>query len=164
MATPTIARELSRAAGPGQVAAVCYRRSGNAIQFLLVRTDKGRWSFPKGRLEPALTSRQAAAREALEEAGAVGRIAERPFARYRHKKRALRSEVVVRAYLLEVLRTVEPPETHREPTWFRPRQARSKLSAARKAKYRRELRSVLDRAMRLLHAAHRSPDRRRCLP
>jgi 8-oxo-dGTP pyrophosphatase MutT (NUDIX family) len=133
-----------------QVAAVCYRRRGVRLEFLLVRTDKGRWSFPKGCLERELTSSQAAAREALEEAGAIGVIARRPFARYRHHKRALAAEITVRAYLLHVVRTVDPPEAHRRPTWFAPHEARSKLASARKAKYRRELHSVLDRALRLL--------------
>ncbi len=133
-----------------QVAAVCYRRRGYRLEFLLVRTDKGRWSFPKGRLERDLTSCEAAAREALEEAGAIGVIARRPFARYRHHKGRITAEVTVQAYLLHVVRTVEPPETHRRPTWFAPRKARSKLAAARKPKYRKELRSVLERAVRLL--------------
>ena len=163
MGATSVSRDLSRMILPGQVAAVCYRRTGHSLEFLLVRTDKGRWSFPKGHVEPALTSSQAAAREALEEGGAVGVIARRPFARYRHKKRALASEVVVRAYLLHVVRTVKPPETHRDPTWFGPREARSKLAAARKSKYRRELRSVLDRAVRLLGRPHRD-SRLRCLP
>ncbi len=133
-----------------QVAAVCYRRTGRTIEFLLVRTGRGRWSFPKGHMERSLTVWEAAAREALEEAGAVGVIARRHFASYRHKKRALRSEVVVRAYLLEVLRTVEPPEAHRRPKWFRPHEARARLAAARKAKYRKDLHLVVDRAVRLL--------------
>ncbi len=129
---------------------MCYRHRGYRLEFLLVRTDKGRWSFPKGHLERELTSSQAAAREALEEAGAVGIVARRPFARYRHHKRALAAEVTVRAYLLRVLHTVEPPETHRQPTWFTPRKARRKLASACKSKYRNELRSVMDRAVRLL--------------
>jgi len=143
-----------------QVAAVCYRRVGGSLEFLLVRTDKGRWSFPKGCLERDLSSSQAAAQEALEEAGAVGVIARRPFTRYRHRKGALAGEVLVRAYLLQVVRTIEPPETHRRPTWFAPRKARSKLASARKPKYRKELRWVLDRAVRLLdgeNAGHHLP-------
>ena len=150
MGASAVSRDLSRSLTFRQVAAVCYRRKGYRLEFLLVRTDKGRWSFPKGCLERELSSSQAAAREALEEAGAIGVIARRPFARYRHHKRALASEVTVRAYLLHVVRTVDPPETHRRPTWFAPRKARSKLAAARKAKYRKELRSVLDQAVRLL--------------
>src|SRR5438132_1564227 len=52
-----------------QVAAVCYRIRGSNIEFLLVQTRGGRWTFPKGGVEPALTHAQAAALEAYEEAG-----------------------------------------------------------------------------------------------
>ncbi|HVP43978.1 MAG TPA: NUDIX domain-containing protein [Terriglobales bacterium] len=150
MGASAVSRDPSRPPSFYQVAAVCYRRRGYRLEFLLVRTDKGRWSFPKGHLERELTSSQAAAREALEEAGAIGVIARRSFARYRHHKRALATEVTVRAYLLRVVRTVEPPETHRRPTWFAPRKARRKLVSTGKSKYRDELRSVLDQAVRLL--------------
>lgn len=138
-----------------QVAAVCYRRTRGTIEFLLVRTGRGRWSFPKGHLERSLTVRAAAAQEALEEAGAVGVIARRHFASYRHKKRALRIEVTVHAYLLEVLRTVDPPEAHRRPRWFRPHEARARLAAARKPKYSKDLHLVVDRAVRLLTVERR---------
>ena len=149
MGASAVSRDLSESLS-FQVAAVCYRRKGYRLEFLLVRTDKGRWSFPKGHLERELTSSQAAAREALEEAGAIGVIARRPFARYRHHKRTQTAEITVRAYLLRVVRTVETPETHRRPTWFPPRKARNKLVSSCKAKYRKELRSVLDQAIRLL--------------
>lgn len=150
MGASAVARDLSSSFP--QVAAVCYRRRGYKLEFLLVRTDKGRWSFPKGHLERELSSSEAAAREALEEAGAIGVIARRPFARYRHHKRALAAEVTVRAYLLRVTRTVEAPETHRRPTWFAARKARNKLVSSCKPKYRSEMRSVLDRALRILES------------
>src|ERR1700735_3032687 len=91
-----------------QVAAVCYRVRSNGIEFLLVQTRGGRWTFPKGGAEPGLTHAQAAALEAFEEAGVHGRIEEASFARYvrrRHADRAERGEVefTVNAYLCEVL-------------------------------------------------------------
>ena len=53
-----------------EVAAICFRIRGDAIEFLLVQTrHKQRWIFPKGRAEPGLTHAQAAALEASEEAG-----------------------------------------------------------------------------------------------
>src|SRR5216683_7798083 len=96
-----------------QVAAVCYRIRGTGIEFLLVRTRKGRWTFPKGGAESGLTYAQAAALEAFEEAGVHGRIEEASFARYRRGKRAnVRANAqesatpgtIVHAYLCEVLR------------------------------------------------------------
>src|SRR5207245_10870636 len=66
---------VSKFALPLQVAAVCYRRRGPSIEFLLVNTNGGsKWTFPKGTPEARLSHRQAAEREALDEAGAVGLI------------------------------------------------------------------------------------------
>src|SRR5438309_10731781 len=75
-----------------QVAAVCYRFSGTSIEFLLVRTRGGRWTFPKGGVELGLTHAQAAALEAYEEAGVHGRMEEISFARYTRRKRGTKRE------------------------------------------------------------------------
>src|SRR6266403_1945380 len=105
-----------------QVAAVCYRIRGSGIEFLLVQTRGGRWTFPKGGVEPGLTHAQAAALEAFEEAGVHGRMEEASFARYtRRKRREARSAVgksaekesAVNAHLCEVLRLVPPQELGR---------------------------------------------------
>jgi len=50
------------------VAAVCYRIKGDDLEFLLVRTRSGRWTFPKGGVDGDATNADAAAREAYEEA------------------------------------------------------------------------------------------------
>src|SRR5260370_37486499 len=71
-----------------QGAAVCYRIRGTGIEFLLVRTRKGRWTFPKGGAGSGLTYAQAAPLEAFEEAGGHGRMQEASLARYRHGKPA----------------------------------------------------------------------------
>src|SRR4051812_21465779 len=68
------------------VAAVCYRIRDGEIEFLLVRTRAGRWTFPKGRVEDDATRSAAAAREAFEEAGVHGRVDSLPFATYMHSK------------------------------------------------------------------------------
>src|ERR1700736_3305065 len=87
-----------------QVAAVCYRVRKAEIEFLLVQTRNGRWSFPKGSAEPGLTHAQAAALEAFEEAGVHGRMEEAPFTRYVRRRRtdgrdSALAEVVVHAHL-----------------------------------------------------------------
>src|SRR5258706_1273501 len=94
-----------------QVAAVCYRVRGVEIEFLLVRTGSGHWTFPKGGVEPGLTHAQAAALEAYEEAGVHGRMEEVSFTRYVRRKGSGSSsaiEVGVSAHLCEVLRLVPP--------------------------------------------------------
>src|SRR5438876_10030591 len=88
-----------------QVAAVCYRIRGGGIEFLLVRTRQGRWTFPKGGVEPGLTPAQSAALEAHEEAGVHGRIEEIAFVRYKLRKSAENgTQDCLSGYLCEVLR------------------------------------------------------------
>src|SRR6267143_4634979 len=77
---------LRRMRGCEQVAAVCYRIRSGEVEFLLVQTRGGRWTFPKGGAEPGLTHAQAAALEAFEEAGVHGRMEEASFAQYIRRK------------------------------------------------------------------------------
>jgi 8-oxo-dGTP pyrophosphatase MutT (NUDIX family) len=144
------------------VAAVCYRIRGTEIEFLLVRTRKGRWTFPKGGLESGLTHAQAAALEAFEEAGVHGRIEEASLARYRRKKRAngkeSAAETLVHAYLCEVLRLGPPQELHRNRTWFSPHQAKAQLRGERDPENGAELARVVDCAVSRIQRV-RSPVR-----
>jgi 8-oxo-dGTP pyrophosphatase MutT (NUDIX family) len=139
-----------------QVAAVCYRMRGGEIEFLLVKTGKGRWIFPKGSVEPGLTHAQAAALEAFEEAGVHGRMEEASFARYtRRRRREARTAVsrspekesAVNAHLCEVLRLVPPQELGRNPTWFSPEKAKRRLQEHRTPDFGSELARVVDRAV-----------------
>src|SRR5215472_922750 len=122
---------------PLQVAAVCYRRRGSAIEFLLVNTNGGnKWTFPKGSTEPRLSHSQAAEREAAEEAGAIGTIEPRHFHLYIHSKGVFWQpsgvrEFVVKAFLMEVTHTQRPSEPSRNPTWFTPEEARKVLRKGR---------------------------------
>jgi len=138
---------------PVQVAAVCYRRTAFSLEFLLVNTSAGKWTFPKGRLCPWLSASESAAREALEEAGVRGRIQESAFAQYLDLKRALghdnRSrEILIAAYLLEVRSVSSPHESDRNPAWFSAADARQRLAEQRTAKYARGLEQVIDAAVR----------------
>ena len=133
-----------------QVAAICFRMRGDAIEFLLVQTGKGRWIFPKGNAEPGLTHAQAAALEAFEEAGVHGRMEEAPFTSYVQRKRGKMrrlTELVVSAHLCEVLRLVTPPELNRDPTWFPAEKAKRRLRADRPAEHGADLARVVDRAV-----------------
>jgi len=132
-----------------QVAAICYRMRGQGIEFLLVQTRRGRWTFPKGGAEPGLTHAQAAALEAFEEAGVHGRIEEESFTRYSARKgRASATEdMVVSAHLCEVSRLDPPPESNRNRTWFSPAEAKQRLREDRSAGDGGELARVVDRAV-----------------
>lgn len=146
------------AAAPQKVAAVCYRHSGSSIEFLLVRTSSGRWTFPKGNIELHLSLPESAQLEAFEEAGAMGRIERRPFSSYLHAKRGCRnaptrSGSLVATFLLEVEQTVPPPETHRQPTWFGPHETKLKLARGRGRKQQNEFSRVVDAARHIIRAA-----------
>ena len=154
-----------------QVAAVCYRVRGSEIEFLLVQTRGGRWTFPKGSAERGLTHAQAAALEAFEEAGVHGRMEEASFTRYVRRKgagisaacsRSSAKELAVNAHLCEVTRLEAPQEFERNPTWFSAAKAKRRLREGRKPDFGSELARVVDRAVtriqRLRSAIPTPPD------
>ena len=135
-----------------QVAAVCYRMRGEAVEFLLVRTGSGHWTFPKGGVEPGLSHAQAAALEAFEEAGVHGRMEEASFTRYLRRKRQspgrpAGQEVATSAHLCEVSRLTRPQEANRKPTWFAAEKAKAKLMEGRTAQFADELARVVESAV-----------------
>jgi 8-oxo-dGTP pyrophosphatase MutT (NUDIX family) len=148
--------ELRKLTECDQVAAVCYRVRDGSIEFLLVRTRKGRWIFPKGSAEPGLTHAQAAALEAFEEAGVHGRMEEASFTRYIRRRRAearnssarlAGKDAAVNAHLCEVSRLVPPQEFGRNPTWFSTEKAKRHLQEDRTPDFGAELARVVDRAV-----------------
>jgi 8-oxo-dGTP pyrophosphatase MutT (NUDIX family) len=142
---------------PLQVAAVCFRRQGAAVEFLLVNTNGGnKWTFPKGSTDARLSHSQAAEREAGEEAGALGTIEPRHFHLYIHSKGVFWQpggvqEFVVKAFLMEVREVRPADEPMRHPTWFSPDEAKRRLAKGREVKYAREMEVVIDRALERLH-------------
>jgi 8-oxo-dGTP pyrophosphatase MutT (NUDIX family) len=150
---------VSKTSLPLQVAAVCYRRRGPAIDFLLVNTNGGgKWTFPKGAPDPRLSHSQAAEREAIEEAGAIGMIEPRHFHLYLHSKGVFWQangvqEYVVKAFLMEVHQMRPPLEIMRNPTWFSAPEAHRLLAKGREVKYAHELQAVIDRALEKLRPA-----------
>jgi 8-oxo-dGTP pyrophosphatase MutT (NUDIX family) len=142
---------------PVQVAAVCYRVRELSVEFLLVNTSSGKWTFPKGRIEPSLSGSESAALEAWEEAGAKGVIEEEFFGAYLDSKRTLghdsrTREVMIAAYMFEVHTTVQPRETGRNPNWFTPQQAKRQLAAGRPARYSVQIAKIVDAAVETLTA------------
>jgi 8-oxo-dGTP pyrophosphatase MutT (NUDIX family) len=148
MGSPRIAKSL-----PLQVAAICYRRHGASVEFLLVNTNGGnKWTFPKGSPDARLSHSQAAEREAAEEAGALGTIEPRHFHLYIHSKGVFWQpggvqEFVVKAFLMEVHELRPADEPDRNPTWLKPEEARRRLAKGREVKYAHELDVVIDRAL-----------------
>jgi 8-oxo-dGTP pyrophosphatase MutT (NUDIX family) len=118
-------------------------RAAGGLEFLLVRTRHGsHWTFPKGGCEPGETLAVAAAREAIEEAGACGRVVGERLAEYRYR------DDTVQAFLLVVDATDAPEEADRDPRWFGFEAARSKLAEGRDGAFGEEMERVLLAAQR----------------
>lgn len=133
-----------------KVAAVCFRIRAGILEFLLVQTRGGRWTFPKGNAEPGLTTAQAAALEAFEEAGVHGRMEEGSFATYVRRKNGGGAnpgmDLMITAHLCQVLWLEPPPESGRNPTWFSIEKAKRRLRENRSGNYGAELARVVNQA------------------
>jgi 8-oxo-dGTP pyrophosphatase MutT (NUDIX family) len=140
-----IYRRFTRAPQPRRVvAAVPVRpRAAGGLEFLLVRTSAGtHWTFPKGGCDAGETLVVAAAREAMEEAGASGRVVDEQIAEYRYR------DDDVAAFLLLVDGTGARAETGRDPTWFGFEAARSRLAEGRDGRFGEEMERILLAAQR----------------
>jgi 8-oxo-dGTP pyrophosphatase MutT (NUDIX family) len=107
-----------------QIGAIPYRRRPDgAVEIMLVTTrETQRWIVPKGWPIRGLKGHEAAAREAMEEAGLLGEIAKKPVGRYTYWKRRTRDFVLckVRLYLLAVAEQLPtwPEQDQRRSQWF----------------------------------------------
>jgi 8-oxo-dGTP pyrophosphatase MutT (NUDIX family) len=95
-------RQRESSKGPRrQAAALACRLRRRRVEVLLVTSSGGgHWVVPKGHVEPGERPWASAQREALEEAGLVGRAKRSPVGRYRYTKHGLAREVDV--FLLDV--------------------------------------------------------------
>lgn len=78
-----------------QVAALPWRRVAGIEILLVTSRESRRWVIPKGWPMKGLLACAAAAREALEEAGVVGRIGKTPIGAYHYEKRMKNGAVLV---------------------------------------------------------------------
>ena len=127
--------ELRKLKETEQVAAVCYRVRGAAIEFLLVQTRKRRWIFPKGHVEKGETPAHARNSAGKSEGRSAGK------------------DPGVNAHLCEVSRLVPPQESDRNPTWFSAEKAKRRLREDRAPDFGGELARVVDRAVARIRRA-----------
>jgi 8-oxo-dGTP pyrophosphatase MutT (NUDIX family) len=112
-----------------QVAALPWRKGPDGVEVMLVTSrDTGRWVIPKGWPEGQEDLCDAAAREAAEEAGALGSVSRLEIGRYYYGKRldsGLESRCEVLVFPLEVKRVAEkwPENGQRKRKWFSPQAA-----------------------------------------
>ena len=87
-----------------QAAAIPYRYVDGELNICLITTmTAGRWSIPKGFIDPGHTAAGTAQKETREEAGVHGRVLSSPVGYYVITKTGIRYTVAV--YLLQVERT-----------------------------------------------------------
>jgi 8-oxo-dGTP pyrophosphatase MutT (NUDIX family) len=112
-----------------QVAALPWREGDEGRQILMITSrETRRWVIPKGGRMRGKTDPQAAAIEAMEEAGVQGKVEETPLGAFRYAKRLKNGEdraCVVAVYPLRVLIQLGAwPEAHqRERRWMTPDEA-----------------------------------------
>ena len=107
-----------------QVAALPVRRGDDGEWRIMLVTSREtrRWVVPKGWPWPDRPDHEAAAEEAREEAGLLGKVASRSIGTYSYDKRR-RSGVVpvlVTVFVLEVTDELDgwPEQDQRQRTWF----------------------------------------------
>lgn len=118
-----------------QAGAIPYRVMDGAVQVLLVTSrDTGRWIIPKGHIEPGQSPRAAAAQEALEEAGVIGRMTTKKPLGVIHYEKTLKTgkkrAAQITVYPLHVARqkNIWHEKGQRTVQWFTISEAISKAS------------------------------------
>jgi len=112
-----------------QSSVIPYRVRDGKVEILVIASSKKHHLVvPKGIKDPGLSPRESAAKEALEEAGIEGEVAETELGSYRCEKWGATCTVAV--YPMEVTRVIpedEWEERHRGREWVTPDMAASKL-------------------------------------
>ena len=126
--------------------AICFKRQQGIIKYLLIKTDKGRYIIPKGRIKEHETLAEAAARYAFEEAGIVGEIATNSTLLFRHVKGKDRLEQLIGANIIECTQQISRPFRFRSPRWVSLAHAKRLLAEGKPPEYGRYASRLLDEA------------------
>ena|SRR5262245_16688254 len=111
-----------------QAAVIPYRVRKERVEVALITTSTGKgWILPKGSVDDGERPREAAIREAEEEAGLRGIVARKPVGRYRHTKGndLLRVDVYVMRVTTELEHWLE--DKIRRRRWMRVGKAADRL-------------------------------------
>jgi 8-oxo-dGTP pyrophosphatase MutT (NUDIX family) len=128
---------------PVSQAAVLAWKDG--LICLIMSSSGKQWIIPKGHIEADETPAATALREAWEEAGLVGSLAQEPLGMYGYEKAGRTYEVTV--FFMDVLEIAPHwPEAHRRPRrWLHPMQA---IAAVGSAPLREFVRAAVDGPIR----------------
>ena len=127
-----------------QFGALCFRVIRGKVKILLVTSRRtGRWIVPKGWPMDRMTPAESAAREAWEEAGAVGRVQDRCLGLFSYNKLddfGFEIPCVAMVYPMRVrsLATDYPEKDQRRRKWFSPKKAAARVSEPELARILRD--------------------------
>lgn len=100
---------------------VVYHRNGGRLAILMIADHLGRWSFPKGLVQPGESPQVAALREIAEETGVRGRIeGELGASHYVYRRRGNLVNKTVHFFLVAAETTGLQPQLEEvsEARWF----------------------------------------------
>jgi 8-oxo-dGTP pyrophosphatase MutT (NUDIX family) len=117
-----------------QYAALPYRRNKKGVVEIMLVTSREtrRWIIPKGWPISGVEPQNLAALEAMEEAGLIGKIGEKPIGSYHYDKKRGDGSIVhctVDTFLLEVEQQMPnwPEQDERKTKWFAPEEAATQV-------------------------------------
>jgi 8-oxo-dGTP pyrophosphatase MutT (NUDIX family) len=131
-----------------QAACVPYRPAGGGYEVLLITTRKGKWTIPKGIVDPGETPEETAAKEAFEEAGIRGEIEGEPVGSFSYQKWGEDLEVQVFLFRVTDIEDDFEDADFRRRRWLEASEARALI--------RKRIRGVLERATSILDARFES--------
>jgi phosphohistidine phosphatase len=130
-----------------QSGVIPYSKQDGELKLLLISSgSKHKWGFPKGVIEPGLSPQASAAKEAWEEAGLKGVVADQALGIY-HKEKwdgVCTIEVFPMA-VMEMVDTHEWEESHRQRRWFSPKEASTEIDNPALNKMIKQLLTVLEK-------------------
>lgn len=144
---------------------VCVTDDERPLILLVTSRDTGRWVIPKGWPAKRLKAHEAAAREAMEEAGVSGKIGSKPIGSYHYRRPHQNGDQLhsVSVYLVAVRSALDhwPEEAQRKRAWY-------SISTAARRVAEPELRSLIRRIGKLqdhpkwrcISQLMKSPDRK----
>lgn len=115
-----------------QSGVIPYHIVDGELQLLLISAgSKEKWGFPKGVVEPGLSPQMSAAKEAWEEAGLRGVVADQALGSYTREKWGGQCSIeVFPMAVTEMVDTHEWEESHRQRQWVSPKQAMQEVNPA----------------------------------
>jgi 8-oxo-dGTP pyrophosphatase MutT (NUDIX family) len=101
---------------------VCEADDGTLLVLLVTSRDTGRWVIPKGWRAKRLKPHEAAAREAMEEAGVAGKVGTKPIGSYQYAKQTDAGQQLaeVSVFLIAARSELDkwPEQAQRRRAWF----------------------------------------------